>query len=311
MKLSHFTLMAVSGLVLMGCQAERHSSADIAGSHGYSKAARAPVVVQDAATEVVGGRERVAGKVRPSSPADRDNPSAASYLAYSYNYGYELPAKAVSPTMQAHAKTCMEAGPNICQVLNSNTSGGHNNYASAQLRLRAEPEWLKTFSNEMSESVKEAKGKMVNSNVSAEDLTRSILDTDARLKAQKTLRTRLEGLLETRDAKLPDLLALERELARVQGEIESQTTRLNVLKKRVSMSVVNINYQSESVAVSGGTFTPITNALKGFFGELSYGIAGVIEFFARILPWLIFVILPGLWLLRRFWRGRKSKKASS
>lgn len=152
---------------------------------------------------------------------------------------------------------------------------------------------------------------MTHSGVSAEDLTRSILDTSARLKAQTTLRTRLEGLLETRDAKLPDLLALERELARVQGQIESATTQLNVLRKRVSMSVVDINYQTKQVAVSRGAFSNVGRAIKGFVGDFADGLASVIEFFARVLPWLLLVILPGLWLVRRFWRGRRTKKASS
>jgi len=137
-----------------------------------------------------------------------------------------------------------------------------------------------------------------------QDLTRQILDTDARLKAQTTLRDRLQGLLATRNAELKDLLALERELARVQGQIESATTTLNVLRKRVSMSVVDINYQSQSVAVSQSALAPIGRALKGFVGQFAYGLSNVIEFFAGILPWLIFVIIPGLWVLRRWWRGR-------
>jgi len=161
----------------------------------------------------------------------------------------------------------------------------------------------------MQSSVKAAKGKMINNSVSAEDLTRQILDTDARLKAQTTLRDRLQGLLATRDAKLNDLLALERELARVQAQIESATTTLNLLRKRVSMSVVNISYNSQNVAVSQSALAPIGRALKGFIGRFSSGLANVINFLAAILPWFILVILPGLWLLRRWWRGRQSRKS--
>lgn len=236
-----------------------------------------------------------------------ENPTAQSFLAYSYNYTFALPSRSVAATAKSHAQLCLDAGPAKCQVLSSSTSSENSDYVNAYLRLRAEPTWLETFKAQMQSSVDEAKGEMTNSGVSAEDLTRSILDTDARLKAQTTLRTRLEGLLETRDAKLPDLLALERELARVQGEIESATTRLNVLRKRVSMSTVDVNYQSKQVAVSQGAFAPIARAIKGFVGDFSRGLASVIEFFAAILPWLLLVILPGLWLLRRILRGRKIK----
>ena len=239
-------------------------------------------------------------QVRPS-----ENPTAQSFLAYRYHYGFQIPAKSVAATAKSHADLCLKAGPSKCQVLNSSTSSHNADNVSARLSLRAQPDWLETFKADMQSSVEAAKGKMTSSNVSAEDLTRQILDTDARLKAQTTLRDRLQSLLATRNAELKDLLALERELARVQGQIESATTTLNVLRKRVSMSVVDINYQSQSVAVSQSALSPIGRALKNFVGQFAYGLSNVIRFFAGILPWLIFVIIPGLWILRRWWRGKK------
>ena len=179
----------------------------------------------------------------PTPDTNNNNPSGLNFLAYRYNYGFRLPARAVAATSKSHAQTCLDAGPRLCQVINSSTSAYNEDNVTANLSLRAEPDWLEGFKTSMQSSVEAAKGKMTNNSVSAEDLTRQILDTDARLKAQKTLRDRLQGLLATRDAKLNDLLALERELARVQSQIESATTTLNVLRKRVSMSVVNINYQ--------------------------------------------------------------------
>ncbi len=239
-----------------------------------------------------------------------DNPTSQSFLAYRYNYGFSLPAKSVAATAKSHAQICLDAGPSKCQVLNSSTAAHNEDNVSANLSLRAQPAWLEIFKTEMQTSVEAAKGKMTNSGVSAQDLTRQILDTDARLKAQTTLRDRLQSLLATRNAELKDLLALERELARVQGQIESATTTLAVLRKRVSMSVVDINYQSQSVAVSQSAISPIGRALNNFVGQFAYGLSSVIGFFANILPWLIFVILPGLWLLRRWWRGRKTPKRS-
>ncbi len=244
----------------------------------------------------------------PTPDTNNNNPSGLNFLAYRYNYGFRLPARAVAATSKSHAQTCLDAGPRLCQVINSSTSAYNEDNVTANLSLRAEPDWLEGFKTSMQSSVEAAKGKMTNNSVSAEDLTRQILDTDARLKAQKTLRDRLQGLLATRDAKLNDLLALERELARVQSQIESATTTLNVLRKRVSMSVVNINYQSESVAVSQSALAPIGRALKGFVGGFSRGLADVINFLAGVLPWLLIVILPALWLFRRWWRSRSSKK---
>ncbi len=247
----------------------------------------------------------------PRQPrTQNDNPSSQSFMAYRYNYGFTLPAKNVAKTAESHADICIKAGASKCQVLHSSTNASGDDYVTSQLKIRGEPTWLESFKSQIQTSVKEAKGDLTNSSVNAEDLTRQILDTDARLKAKKTLRKRLENHLETRDAKLGDLLAMERELARVQGEIESATSTLLVLKKRVSMSVVDINYQSKSVAVSSEKVSPIVSALKDFVGDISYGLSNVIRFFAVILPWLIFVILPVFWLGRRFWRGRRLRITS-
>jgi len=237
------------------------------------------------------------------------NPSFQSFLAYRYNYAFALPAKAVANAAQSHAEQCLAAGPTVCQVLSSTNQTYSDKNVNARLQLRAEPKWLEGFTSAVIESVEEAKGDLTSQTVTAEDLTRQILDTDARLNAQKTLRTRLEKLLATKDAKLEDLLALERELARVQGGIESATTTLNVLRKRVSMSVVDISYQSQHVAVSRSAFSPIGRAFKNFAGNASQSLAGVIEFISYALPWLI-VLIPGFWLIRRVWRKRKRKAES-
>ncbi|WP_409433337.1 DUF4349 domain-containing protein [Litorimonas sp. RW-G-Af-16] len=277
------------------------------GSSDRMQSTESPMMAPPPSAKIMGSEADMEymGDAPAPAPQASENPSAQSFLAYRYGYGFALPAKAVSPTMNAHAKTCLDAGPSKCQILNSSTNQQNESQVYASLSLRGEPTWLKTFAQDMQTSVEDASGELTSSTVSAEDLTRQILDTDARLRAQTTLRDRLQKLLETRNAELSDLLAVERELARVQGQIESATTTLNVLRKRVSMSVADISYQSQSVAVSRTAFTPLTQSLKGFVGTVAYALSDVIDFFAAILPWLLLVILPGLWLVRWFWRRRK------
>lgn len=248
-------------------------------------------------------------KVAPTqTSANAVNP-ASVYLAYRYGYGLVMPSASVKSTADKHMQICRDAGTAKCQITGSNTNAYSDTDIRANLSLRAEPEWLQTFITGMKADIAEIDGRIETENTSVEDLTRAILDTDARLKAQKTLRTRLENLLETRDAKLPDLLALERELARVQSDIESATANLKALRARVSMSVVNLSYKSERVAVSRSSVSPIGDALKDFVGIVSQGLAGVIRFLAIMLPWMIFIIIPGLFLLRWLWRRRKAVQA--
>jgi hypothetical protein len=242
-----------------------------------------------------------------SAGSSSESPAATNYLAYRYGYDFSLPVAAVKPTADHHAKICHDAGPRFCQILSQSTREFDADNVTASITLRAAPEWLVQFSETISQSVVEADGKLTSSRVSAEDLTRQILDVDARLSAQKTLRDRLQSLLETRDAELSDLLALERELARVQGDIESATSTLRALRERVMMSIVDINYETRRRAVAGSVFSPVGAALDDFFGAISVGLAAIIMLVAFVLPWLLLVILPGFWVFMWF-RRRWSPK---
>lgn len=290
-------ILICGGLILAACT---DSSVSSMGSEQYDMAvapAPAPRMMKSAEADNVG--------------ASDTTPVTSNYLAYRYGYDFSLPATAVKATAQRHADLCLGAGPSLCQILSQSTQDYEADNVSAAITLRAEPTWLEGFSEIMAGSVEDADGKLTSSRVSAEDLTRQILDVDARLSAQTTLRDRLQGLLETRNAELSDLLALERELARVQGEIESATSRLAALRQRVSMSVVDIGYQTRRRAVSSSAFAPIGGALKQFVSTLSEGLAAVINFLALLLPWLLFVILPGIWALLWFIRRARAKRAKS
>ena len=295
-------IIGLSALALAACedsqnfnvQSESTSSVDFAPDLSQK------VVFQESGTQLANGREEVGDGNKGSDPA-------GIYLAYRYGYGLVMPSTAVKSTADKHMQICRDAGPSKCQITGSNANNYSDEDIRANLSLRAEPKWLESFIADMKTDIAEVKGRVESENTSVEDLTRAILDTDARLKAKRTLRTRLEALLATRDAKLPDLLTLERELARVQAEIESATANLKALRARVSMSVVTINYSSERAAISRSSLSPIGEALKDFVGILSASLAAFIRMLAVILPWL-FLFIPGFYFSRKLWRKRREKK---
>ncbi len=295
--------LGLTALALTACDNANHFNAqpETAASADFAPAPNQKAVVLDASRHLFNERAEADDGNTGADPA-------GVFLAYRYGFGLVMPAAAVKPTSDKHIQICRDAGPSKCQVTGSNTNNFSDENIQANLSFRAEPDWLQSFITGMKADIDDIDGRIQTENTSVEDLTRAILDTDARLKAQKTLRSRLENLLETRDAKLPDLLSLERELARVQSDIESATANLKALRARVSMSVVNLSYTSERVAVSRSSLSPIGAALKDFVGIVSRGLAGVIRFIAALLPWMIFVIIPGLFLFRWFWRRRKKLK---
>ena len=200
---------------------------------------------------------------------------AQQYIAYSHSLGMRLPVAAIEPTLQGHIDACNKAGPAVCMVTNSWMNAYSEDEASASLNLRATPAWI---------------------------------DTDARLKAQQTLQARLEQLLADRPGKLGELLETERELARVNGEIDSLTSSLAALRQRVNMSELSVSYETKRNPVSQGALQPLARAFGDFFYNLSSALAAVITAFAVGLPWLILIgVFVWIWLKLIWPRVRRKK----
>ncbi|MEM1088315.1 MAG: DUF4349 domain-containing protein, partial [Pseudomonadota bacterium] len=249
------------------------------------------------------------GSKAPAPTPHTGGPAVEQFIAYSYRLGLTLPKGTVEPMMQSHASACRAAGPATCIVINSNINSRDEDYASGNLSLRAKPDWIETFIGSIDDDAAEAGGEITGRSTSAEDLTRQIVDTGARLDAQKTLQTRLMTLLERRDAELGDLLQIERELARVTGGIESIEAQLKTLRLRVAMSSLDIGYQTNVPAFSSTRENPLGVAFGDFFYNLSAAIASVITAFAVGLPWMILIgLLIFIWL-RLIWPWVRRKRA--
>lgn len=224
-------------------------------------------------------------------------PAGLPMLAYSYEYGIEAPAKRVRDLAAGHEAACAAAGPLKCQMTRSSVSQAGEDRVSAHLELRATPAWLTGFRAGLAGDAEAAGGRVTRSDVESEDLSRQIIDTDARLRAMTTLRDRLQALLASRPGKLSDLVEIERELARVQGDIDSAQSQLAEMRGRVSMSAVTINYNAFGVAAPQGVLSPLGRALTDFLGIVVFTLAAMVRLIAWLLPW---ALVGGLlwWLLR-------------
>jgi hypothetical protein len=205
--------------------------------------------------------------------------------------------------MDRHVQACQGAGPRLCQLIGSNLSGDPESYLSGYVSFRGEPTWLRGFMNGLEAEADAAGGRMKAQTTQSEDLTRAIVDTEARLRAQTALRDRLQELLRSRPGRLADLLEVERELARVQGEIDSVQSNLAVMRTRVAMSELTLSYESAPRPVGSDTFEPLRRAFANFIGIVVTGFAAIINIIAGLLPFVI-VLVPIVWGLLRWRKAR-------
>ena len=142
-------------------------------------------------------------------------------------------------------------------------TGGHVQSQSvsenerARLFLRVPPNQLLPTLDALA-----ALGKEEHRSVSSEDVTEKYIDTEARLKNAIALRDRLKALLnQAKDVK--DVLEIEKELARVQGDVDSMEGRLKKLKEQVDYATVDLTLNRRKIL--------------GPLGYIVYGVGWLIQ----------------------------------
>ena len=146
---------------------------------------------------------------------------------------------------------------------------------------------------------------------SAADVTEQYVDLEARIKNKLREEARLVELLEDKTGKLPDILAVEKELSRVREEVERFQGRMNVLKDQVALSTVTLTARERR------TYEPPKPTTLGerLAAVWDNSVRRVGEFFARLVvefvafvPWLVVWIPLGLigWLVVRRVMRKKS-----
>ena len=135
----------------------------------------------------------------------------------------------------------------------------------------------------------------------AEDVTTQVIDTDARIAAERAGVHRLRHLV-SRAANLPALLAVERELTARQGELESLLQQRAYLADRTSLATITVDI-TRHVAPS-----PAKRSTGGFIGGLQHGwhalvtvVVGLLVAVGAVLPFAVVLALVGIpvWLVGR------------
>ena len=91
-----------------------------------------------------------------------------------------------------------------------------------------------------------ALGKEEGRSTSATDVTDQYADLETRLRNNSALRDRLQVLLK-RATKVEDVLAIEKELNRVQSEVETMQGRLDRMKSQVALSALKVTLERRVV----------------------------------------------------------------
>jgi hypothetical protein len=158
-----------------------------------------------------------------------------------------------------------------------------------------------------------ALGRVEQEQQGGEEVTSQVVDLDARLKNARETETQLTEILRSRAGKIADVLDVEKEMARVRGEIEVMQAEQKQLRERVDFGSVDLNLSEEYQAQIGGgpwlAGRQIRNALVDGYHAAVDGLVNVCAFLLTVGPSLFLWGLLLFWPLRWAWRRWRKSRA--
>ena len=230
--------------------------------------------------------------------------TAAPGVAFDYRYAFRLPNAQIQAAQEAHASMCEKLGIARCRITGMRYSLVNERDVSASLELKLDPAIARQFGKDATKVVAEAKGMLVDQQISGVDAGSSI---------EKANRSRAE---------------LQDELDRVNREL-ARPGLSNVVRDRLLSEAASLRSQIRSLGEQKAADeesrakTPMVfyygsgKAIPGFdepeplqfaFDRAGYNFLSAIGFLiiavATLLPWVLLAALA-IWGYRRLpnrWR---------
>jgi len=138
-------------------------------------------------------------------------------------------------------------------------------------------------------------GEVRSESQTAQDVSEKFYDLQARLANQQQEEQRLKELLNRHSGKLEEILAVEREISRVRGEVEQLQGQLRVITDLTAYSTVTLRFEEirNYAPVQSASFTTRiertwSSSIESF-SELAQSIVLAVVF---VVPWICVLVIP-------------------
>ena len=168
---------------------------------------------------------------------------------------------------------------------------------------------LKVPSAELDATMTELKklGRVENESQSGEEVTQQYVDLEARLANARNAEQRLSAVLRQQTAKMADILAVEKEITRVRGEIEQMEAERKTLSARVQFATISLKITEEYKAqlqAPDSIGTRLGNAAVAGYRHVTDGAMSVAEFTLEygltLAIWMAILLWPARWVWKRY-----------
>jgi hypothetical protein len=260
------------------------------------------------AAEAQGQSSSAMGLAAPGSSASSSANEPRDTLAYEHTVSVDLDRETLPARLREIEAACNADTASRCTILESSLRWRERT-PTASIRMRLAPGGVDGLIALASKD-----GKIVERNTHAEDLAQPVADTERKLALLGVHRDRLTEIMKSKGLQIDQLITVSKELATVQAQIEALSGAHANLLRRIDTDLLTIDLSPPIADLLSAT-TPVRDALRESGETFREALAMVIGFVSGLVPWL-FVVLPGLVLLRMFWRwggrwlGRMERQAA-
>jgi hypothetical protein len=234
-------------------------------------------------------------EVTPQAGISGEKNKAGTLLAYEHRLTLHLPSEAIAPRLDETRTACESARFGECHVLRIEQSSWNTSITVRIVPAGVEP--LVALA---------AKGGEVGEReTSAEDLAPAVADNQRQQERLKAQQKRLDELATRKDLTVADLIALGKEQAAAESELQALERESAGQQHRIATNLLTLKLRPADADTRGAR---LRQSFSGVFDQFVDGLANAIEAISYGLPFVLLgfpLLLLWLWLWRRFARRRR------
>lgn len=247
----------------------------------------------------------------PLAPIDRESdasppdisPDAAPDVAFGYRYSFGLAADSIAPVQQRHARLCEELGAARCRVTGMSYDGDERD-VRAELRLAVEPGLAHRFGERALDSVRDAEGRLLDSQVTGRDVGSGIRASTRTIAELEEQLAELEARI-ARGGRTGTIRDLNAEAATLRARLQQLRGSRTQAREELATTPVILSYRSGAFAGRPDFGGALASAWEQA-GWLAYGLFMIA---VMLSPWLLGAGL--IWLAVRALRRRREARGGA
>ena len=238
-------------------------------------------------------------------------PTAAPGVAFNYRYAFRLPAERIAAVQEQHARACEQLGISRCRITGMRYRLVNERDIQAMLAFKLDPGIARRFGQAGVQSVAEADGMLVESEITGTDVGTSIRAAGRNIAEMTEELERIEARLARGGLSREERERLEYEAQQLRQSIRATRANREDQEETLATTPVVFNYGSGDYVPGASSRPDLGRALERAGDNFLNALLVLLIVVVTLLPWIAFGLL--VWwivaLVRRRLRARRAAAA--